>query len=108
MRQMPAPEKFCEGEIHDVVVRDLRRISDDRGWLTELFRQDELPDDTQPVMAYISATAPGITRGPHEHLNQADLFGFLGPSNFKLRIWDNRRESPTCGIMMTLLVGEDN
>jgi dTDP-4-dehydrorhamnose 3,5-epimerase len=108
MQQMPAPEKFCEGEIHDVVVRDLRRISDDRGWLTELFRQDELPDDAQPVMAYISATAPGITRGPHEHLNQADLFGFLGPSNFKLRMWDNREDSATYRNVMTLIVGADN
>jgi dTDP-4-dehydrorhamnose 3,5-epimerase len=105
----PAPtEMFDVGDIQDVIVRPLRRFNDARGWLSELFRQDELPAEYFPAMAYISATKPGVTRGPHEHVNQADLFCFLGPSNFKLRMWDNREESPTFRKMMTLAVGELN
>ena len=61
-----------------------------------------------PAMAYISSTNPGITRGPHEHWDQADYFCFIGPSNFKLRIWDNRKDSETFGCVMTMVVGEDN
>jgi dTDP-4-dehydrorhamnose 3,5-epimerase len=110
MQQKPAPTPnlFREGEIKDVIVRDLCKFNDSRGWLIELFRMDELDPEFFPAMAYTSSTKAGVTRGPHEHIDQADLFCFLGPSNFKLRIWDNRRESPTFGLMMTLVVGEDN
>lgn len=100
------PDTFQAGEIKDVVVRALRRFNDERGWLTELFRHDELTREFLPVMAYISSTMPGVKRGPHEHNDQADLFCFLGPSNFKLRMWDNRPTSPTFRHVMTLVVGE--
>ncbi len=110
MQQKPAPtpNMFREGEIKDVVVRDLRKFKDDRGWLSELFRQDESDAEFFPAMAYTSATLPGVTRGPHEHVDQADMFCFLGPSNFKLRMWDNRADSPTFRNMMTMIVGADN
>ena len=101
-------ERFKRGAIRDVVVRDLRKFVDERGWLAELFRHDELAQEFFPVMAYISSTEPGFTRGPHEHVDQADLFCFIGPSNFKLRMWDNRQDSETYNHMMTLYVGADN
>jgi dTDP-4-dehydrorhamnose 3,5-epimerase len=99
---------FKRGKIQDVIVRDLRKHVDERGWLAELFRHDELEQEFYPQMAYISVTQPQVTRGPHEHVDQADLFCFIGPSNFKLRLWDNRPESETYGHVMTLFVGEDN
>ena len=102
------PDRFSDGEIKGVVVRKLKRFFDDRGWLTELFRHDELDREFLPAMAYISSTNPGITRGPHEHWDQADYFCFIGPSNFKLRLWDNRKESETFGAVMTMVVGEDD
>jgi dTDP-4-dehydrorhamnose 3,5-epimerase len=102
------PDRFRDGEIKGVVVRELKKYFDKRGWLVELFRRDELDEEFLPAMTYVSATTPGITRGPHEHWDQADLFCFIGPSNFKLRLWDNRKESETFGSMMTMIVGEDN
>ena len=99
---------FVVAPIEDVVVRDLRKFRDERGWLSELFRKDDLEPEFFPVMAYISSTLPGVTRGPHEHQDQADLFCFIGPSNFKLRMWDNRTDSSTYRNMMTLIVGEDD
>src|SRR6266853_3686134 len=109
MQQKPVPtsESFQSGEIKDVVVRDLRKFNDRRGWLVELFRHDELPAEFFPAMAYISSTNPGVARGPHEHVDQADLFCFIGPSNFKLRMWDHRSDSSTFNNVMTLIVGED-
>ena len=101
-------EAFKAGDIDGVVIRDLRRFNDSRGWLAELFRHDELDPEFYPVMAYTSSTSPGVTRGPHEHVDQADLFCFIGPSNFKLRLWDNRPESQTFNNVVTLVVGEDN
>ena len=99
---------FNDGPINDVVISDLRKFNDSRGWLAELFRHDELSAEFYPAMAYTSSTNPGVTRGPHEHVDQADLFCFIGPSNFKLRLWDNRKESDTFNNVLTLVVGEDN
>ena len=99
---------FTKGKIKDVVVYPLRKFVDERGWLAEIFRHDELKEEFHPAMAYISFTEPQVQRGPHEHNEQIDLFCFIGPSNFKLRLWDNREKSPTYNNMMTLFVGADN
>ena len=95
------------GKIEGVVVRDLRKFVDERGWLAELFRHDELEGEFYPTMAYVSTTGPGVQRGPHEHVDQADLFCFIGPSNFKLRLWDNRPAAKTYRRVMTVYAGED-
>jgi dTDP-4-dehydrorhamnose 3,5-epimerase len=99
---------FTKGIIDGVIVTRISKFVDERGWLAEFFRNDELGEEFHPAMGYISATQPGMTRGPHEHVDQADLFTFIGPSNFKLRLWDVRPQSPSLGKVMTLFVGEDN
>ena len=93
--------------IKDVVVKNLQKNEDERGWLTEIFRKDELRG-YQPVMSYVSSTRPGVVRGPHEHVNQSDCFVFLGPGNFKLYLWDRRENSETKGEEMKIEVGESN
>lgn len=100
--------EFTKGKIQDVVVYPLKKFVDERGWLAELFRHDELAEEFYPQMAYISITEPNFQRGPHEHIDQADLFCFIGTGNFKLKMWDNRADSPTFRNVMTLFVGADN
>jgi dTDP-4-dehydrorhamnose 3,5-epimerase len=100
--------EFVKGKIDGVVVRSIRKYVDERGWLAEIFRHDEVDAEFHPAMAYISVTEPGVTRGPHEHVDQADLFCFIGPSNFKIRVWDNRLDSPTFNRVMTVYGGADN
>ncbi|GBE54597.1 dTDP-4-dehydrorhamnose 3,5-epimerase [archaeon BMS3Bbin15] len=100
--------KFRKGDLEGVMVKELRKFIDERGWLAELFRQDEIDKESYPVMSYVSMTMPGVTRGPHEHIEQTDYFCFLGPSNFKLVLWDNRRDSTTYMNERVLFVGEDN
>lgn len=78
-----------------------------RGWLIELFRQDELEEGFYPVMSYVSSTKPGTVRGPHEHRIQADFFCFTGPSTFRLYLWDNRPDSPTYGRKCHYEFGEN-
>ncbi|HEX8747859.1 MAG TPA: dTDP-4-dehydrorhamnose 3,5-epimerase family protein [Pyrinomonadaceae bacterium] len=99
---------FKQGVIRGVGVYDIQKHPDERGWLAELFRHDDMSEEFYPQMAYVSESRPNIQRGPHEHVNQADFFCFIGPSNFKLRLWDNRSGSDTYRNVMTLLVGEDN
>ena len=98
---------FVPGPIEGVIWKPLKRFHDDRGWLCELFRHDELPAEFHPVMAYASVTQPGVARGPHEHVDQADYFAFFGPSNFKLYLWDNRPSSKTYRHFEARIVGED-
>jgi dTDP-4-dehydrorhamnose 3,5-epimerase len=98
---------FQPGAIDGVIWKPLRKYHDPRGWLCELFRHDELPDEFHPVMAYLSVTEPGIARGPHEHVDQADFFCFIGPSNFKMYLWDNRPASPTYRHFQSDVVGAD-
>ena len=99
---------FCDGPIDGVVFRSLKHYHDTRGWLCELFRQDEIAPEYFPVMAYISMTMPGVARGPHEHSDQADYFCFIGPSNFRLFMWDNRSGSPTYRNRHAVVVGSEN
>jgi dTDP-4-dehydrorhamnose 3,5-epimerase len=98
---------FTTGPIQDVIWKALRKYHDPRGWLCELFRLDEMPAEFHPVMAYISETQEHTARGPHEHVDQADFFCFLGPGNFKMYLWDNRPSSPTYRNHQTDVVGAD-
>lgn len=90
--------------INGVTIKELKKFEDSRGWLTEIYREDEI--NHKPAMSYVSMTKPGIVRGPHEHLAQTDLFVFLGPGNFRLYLWDNRKKSATFGEKIEVGGGE--
>jgi len=94
--------------IKGVVIKQLDKFSDKRGWLIETFREGELPKQFNPAMSYISATNPHECRGPHEHKDQTDYFCFVGPGTFKMKLWDNRNYSPTYKKTIEMFVGEDN
>lgn len=94
--------------ICDVFFKPLRRHGDARGWLVELYREDEMAEQVHPVMAYISETLPGVVRGPHEHRDQTDYFAFIGPGDFELVLWDARPESPTFGVQTRTVCGATN
>lgn len=98
---------FKKGPIEGVTATPLRKFIDERGWLVETFRHDELAREFHPVMGYTSLTLPGIVRGPHEHEAQSDLFLFFGPGNFKIWLWDNRRDSKTYWNRMVMCGGGD-
>lgn len=99
---------FKDGAIQGVVVSAIQKHADERGWLAECFRHDEISSEVYPAMAYLSITRPGITRGPHEHSEQTDYFCFFGPGNFKLVLWDNRDDSPTFNVRQVIFAGEDS
>src|SRR6185369_2730576 len=86
---------FLPGTIDGIIWKPLTKYHDGRGWLCELFRQDETEEQFLPAMAYASVTEPGVARGPHEHVDQADYFCFFGPSTFRVYLWDARPTSPT-------------
>jgi dTDP-4-dehydrorhamnose 3,5-epimerase len=102
------PKCFRDGPIDGVMVRAISVYADQRGWLAELYREDELSESVHPVMAYVSETLPGVARGPHEHVDQTDCFAFFGPGDFLLYLWDSRPDSATRGHSMKMTVGQSN
>jgi len=92
--------------IQGVVIKHLTPHEDERGWLIEIYRDDE--DHYQPVMGYVSFTHPGVARGPHEHKYQSDCFVFVGPGDFEFHVWDRRENSSTKGQYMKEIVGQSN
>jgi dTDP-4-dehydrorhamnose 3,5-epimerase len=105
MNRGDANMDFHSGPIEGVIWKPLTFYRDTRGWLCELFRDDELAAEFNPVMAYISMTLPGVARGPHEHVDQADCFCFIGPSHFKVYLWDRREKSATYMAKQAEVVG---
>lgn len=91
--------------IDGVIIKKLETFGDSRGWLMEIFRQDEF--EHEPVMAYVSETKPGVIRGPHEHKNQSDFFAFLS-GEFILYLWDNRQGAANYRQLEKIEVGEKN
>lgn len=92
--------------IEGVIIKKLNKNEDQRGWLAEIFRQDE--DNCLPVMSYVSLTKPGMVRGPHEHIKQTDRFSFVGPGDFELYLWDRRENSGTKGEHQKIKAGAGN
>ena len=93
------------GEIEGCTLTPLKAYTDERGWLAEFFRHDELPLRQHPVMGYVSMTKAGVVRGPHEHVHQTDLFVFFHGA-FRLYLWDTRDDSATKGVKAIYTVGE--
>lgn len=100
--------EFKKGKIEGVIIEKLIKFTDERGFLVETFRKDTLPDNLRPIMSYVSYTKPEIVRGPHEHLKQTDIFCFIGPGNFRIKLWDNRKDSETFRCCMEMVGGKDN
>jgi dTDP-4-dehydrorhamnose 3,5-epimerase len=100
--------EWPQGDIDGVIVKRVDHYSDGRGWLAELFRNDELEQSMRPAMGYVSMTRPDMARGPHAHREQTDCFAFVLSGRFDLRMWDNRPESSTRGTRCFMTVGEDN
>ena len=89
-----------------VIVKKINTYTDERGWLKEVYRDDE--DPISSVMCYISHTKFNEIRGPHEHVYQSDFFIFPGVGDFELYLWDNRKNSKTYKQREILIVGESN
>lgn len=92
--------------IKDVIITELKKYNDERGWLSEIFRRDET--SLKPEMGYVSVTKSGVARGPHEHKDQSDFFIFLGPGKFRLYLWENRSGNENYRQMETYEVGDGN
>jgi dTDP-4-dehydrorhamnose 3,5-epimerase len=92
--------------IHDVKVKKLRVIPDDRGRLMEMLRADD-PEFEAFGQVYLSTTYPGVVKAWHYHKLQKDHFVCV-KGTVKLVLADTREGSPTKGEITEFVIGEHN
>jgi len=92
--------------IDGVVVKPLRRIPDERGFIMHMLRSDD-PDFEKFGEIYFSTIFPGVVKAWHLHkemiLNYSVVFGMV-----KLVLFDDRDGSPTKGELQELFIGGEN
>lgn len=118
MRDVPAQAKT--GVIHDVQVKTFLKHVDDRGFFIEQLKRGDLDDHGRPFLpdrpfaqmsrslAYArGGNPPELIKAFHWHHRQTDYWDIV-TGNARVVLVDLREESPTCGTVQTLILGENN
>ena len=92
--------------IDGIVVKPLRRIPDERGYIMHMLRVND-PEFEKFGEIYFSTIYPGVIKAWHLHkemtLNYAVVSGMI-----KLVLYDDRESSPTRGEVQELFIGQEN
>ena len=92
--------------IDGVVVKPLRRIPDERGYIMHMLRSDD-PVFQNFGEIYFSTIYPDVIKAWHLHklmtLNYSVVVGMI-----KLVLYDDRENSPTKGEIQELYIGQEN
>ncbi len=92
--------------IEGVVVRQLRQIHDERGYLMEMMRSD-WPEFERFGQCYLTVAYPGVVKAWHYHKVQTDHFVVV-KGTAKVVCYDNREGSKTKGEVGEFFPGEQN
>ena len=92
--------------IDGVIIKPLKRLVDERGYLQEILRCDD-EAFLKFGQVYLSVCNPGIVKAWHAHRSQTDYFCVVS-GNAKVGLWDGRPESPTYKQVQSLVTGELN
>jgi dTDP-4-dehydrorhamnose 3,5-epimerase len=92
------------GTIDGVVIKNLKRIIDDRGFLMEIFRSD-WPEFQKFGQTYMTTCRPGIVKAWHYHKLQWDHFVPIR-GNALIGLYDSRDGSPSKGVLQEIEVRE--
>lgn len=68
-------------------IKELKIHSDERGWLVEMLKRNELDEDIKQI--YIATVKPGAVRGNHYHLKRTEWF-FIAAGKAELSLEDIR------------------
>ena len=90
--------------IGGVVVRELKTIPDERGWLMELMRPDwDLFEKFGQV--YLTTVYPGVVKAWHYHKKQTDNMVCI-KGMLKLALYDSRKSSHTFKEVDEIFIGD--
>jgi len=90
--------------IDGVVIKDLKVIPDERGWLMEILRSDD-PFFQKFGQLYMTVAYPGVVKGWHYHKKQTDHFCCV-KGMLKVVLYDDRAGSPTRGEVNEFFIGD--
>ncbi len=97
---------ITEGKIEGVKHKKLVRYSDDRGYFSEVMRDDEGFVKKFGQLS-VSKTEPGVIKAFHYHKKQDDIW-FFPKGNARVVLHDLRDGSKTKGVTEQYFMGEDN
>ena len=90
--------------IEGVVVKELKQITDERGWLIEIARSDW--EQFQKFgQVYVTAAYPHVAKAWHMHKKQTDNIACI-KGMVKLVLYDGRITSKTKGEINEFIIGE--
>jgi len=92
--------------IAGVILKPLRVIPDERGFLMEILRCDD-PFFERFGQTYLSVVYPGVVKGWHYHKLQTDRFTIVH-GMAKIVLYDQRDGSPTRGEVQEIFAGNLN
>lgn len=92
--------------IQDVVVKKLKSIKDERGFLMEILRSDDGFFE-RFGQCYVTQVLPRIVKGWHYHKKQTDHFCCLG-GTAKVVLYDGREKSKTYGEVNEFILSFDS
>ena len=100
------PGFYGEALIEGVVIKDLEVFSDERGFLMEVMRFDDLGMNAKEIKQTIASYSyPGMVKGWHLHSVQEDHLVCIA-GTVKLVLYDHRESSPTHGFTNEIFMGE--
>jgi dTDP-4-dehydrorhamnose 3,5-epimerase len=92
--------------IDGVIVKPLRLLRDERGWLMEILRADD-PHFRKFGQVYVTVARPGAVKAWHAHERQTDHLTVVA-GEARIGLYDGREDSPTYGNVLDVVAGEDN
>ena len=92
--------------IEGVIVKNLKPILDERGYLQECFRSD-WPMFEKFGQAYITIAFPNVVKAWHSHKIQTDNMVCIN-GNAKLVLYDSREDFSTYRMINEIFFGEKN
>lgn len=92
--------------IHDVVIKKLITLPDDRGYFREILREDDnlLRHFGQTA---ITKTYPGVVKAFHWHKDQDDIW-YVASGMARVVLYDRRPDSPTYKVTQVIYAGDQN
>lgn len=93
-------------KIEGVRIKNLTKISDERGSVMHMLRNDDENFEKFGEI-YFSTAHPNVIKGWHEHSKQVQNYAVIN-GMIKLVLFDNRKESPTYKNLTEIFMGDLN
>lgn len=74
-------------------VKNLKIHSDERGWLVEMLKRNEIKEDIKQI--YVATIQPGQVRGNHYHLKRKEWF-FIISGKVEIHLQDIKTKEKVC------------